>query len=315
MSCHLNSGSQNLTRSPLVHKPGCRYYEFPTPKNTCLESQSRQPICCLPSSDLCFNGGSCSEDETRRFKCQCADGYYGRQCNIENPTTCLDYWTDQVKPLSGEYSVVGPDGKSYKIFCDFDSEDKMAWTLFQSFDVAHEAPLMYKSLSADLPLNEHDLNWKLFRLPKSVMSSMRLFSTFWRGTCSYATYGVDYRDYLRVRLSMMNPLDYKKYYSDIKTNPCITVDYLDIKGNNCEGCSQSFLQHDTNALHMKPKQSREQTSCTFNSLGIEYRCPNGGGRYAHILGLYSKTCLDPNYRCTLNENSTTEFWFGAKKTN
>lgn len=32
MSCHLNSGNQNLTRSPLVHKPGCRYYDFPSPK-------------------------------------------------------------------------------------------------------------------------------------------------------------------------------------------------------------------------------------------------------------------------------------------
>ena len=187
----------------------------------------------------------------------------------------------------------------------------MAWTLFQSFDIANETALSDKSLVEDLPLNEHNLNWELFRLPKSMMSSIASHSTFWRATCSYATYGVDFRDYLRVRLSIMNPLSFTKYYSNMKSNPCITVDYLDIKGNNCEGCTQSFLQHSTNALHIKPKQSRVETKCSFDSSGVEYKCSKGGF-YTHILGRYSNNCLDPNYRCTLNMMSTSEFWFGAK---
>lgn len=188
----------------------------------------------------------------------------------------------------------------------------MAWTLFESFDIAHETNLSKKPFAVDLPLNEHRLNWQLFRLPKFVMTYISSHSTFWRATCSYAKYGVNFRDYIRMRLSVMNPLNFTGYFSSEK-NRCLPVDYFDIKGKNCEGCTQSFFQSTDIALHLKPKNSRVERNCSFDSSSVEYKCKDKNGYYAHILGLYLTNCADPEMRCSENANSTTEFWFGAKR--
>ncbi|CAB4038468.1 uncharacterized protein LOC113671815 [Paramuricea clavata] len=139
-SCQLNAGSRKLVKKSLRHKHGCRYYDLPPFKSTCDSSFSPPRLCCLPSSPLCYNGATCVVnviDTTRRFQCQCPTGYYGNECQIKNPKTCLDYWTDKVKPMSGKYTLVDSSGKMYEIFCDFDSEEGMAWTLFESFDLNH----------------------------------------------------------------------------------------------------------------------------------------------------------------------------------
>ena len=213
--------------------------------------------------------------------------------------------------MSGEYTIIHSTGGSYEVFCDFDSEKGIAWTLFESFDMAHETNLSNKSFTEDYPLNERDANWQLFRLPKNVMSQISSLSMFWRATCSYAKYGVDFRDYIRVRLSIMNPLTFTGYF--FSPNPCLKVDYFDLRGKNCRNCTQTFFQTKKHALHVKPRNSRLKRNCTFDSSGVEYGCSEKKGYYAHILGLYTKYCSDPETRCGENANSTTEFWFGAEK--
>ena len=217
----------------------------------------------------------------------------------------MDYWTDQVKPMSGKYTLVDSSGKLYEVFCDFDSEEGMAWTLFESFDLNHHSYLVEYSFTEDYPKNEHSLNWKLFRLGKSVMSEISSRSTFWRATCSYSVYGVDFRDYIRVRLSIVDPLAYDH------GSECSTVDYFDIKGTNCMNCTQMILQTNNKILRLRPVVSRTN-KCNFDTSKVEHQCDNG--HYARLLGRYDK-CSDPKHRCSEKNTSTTEFWFGAVKKN
>ena len=71
-------------------------------QSACDTSFGPPRLCCLPSSPLCYNGATCVVnviDTSRRFQCLCPTGYYGNQCQIKDPKTCLDYSTDQVKPF------------------------------------------------------------------------------------------------------------------------------------------------------------------------------------------------------------------------
>ena len=188
-------------------------------QSSCVPSSNPPRFCCSHQSPLCFNGTTCVVNFTetpRRFKCQCPNGYYGNQCQIVRPKTCLDYWSEQVKPMSGKYNILDRSGASYEVFCDFDSEEDLAWTLFASSDKQEQ------SFTENYPKNEYDLDWKRFRLPKSVMIEISSHSTFWRTTSSYSEYGVDFRDYMRVRLSIVNPLTH-----DLQVKKkCLTVDFL-----------------------------------------------------------------------------------------
>jgi hypothetical protein len=89
--------------------------------------------------------------------------------------------------LSGKYTIVNTIGTLYDVFCDFDSEESLAWTLFESFDLDNMTHVNEIPFTKDWPQNEHDINWKLFRLPKSIMSEISSRSTFWRATCLIPT--------------------------------------------------------------------------------------------------------------------------------
>ena len=160
----------------------------------------------------------------------------------------------------------------------------LAWTLFESFD------------------------HYFFMFPKSVMSEILSRSTFWRATCSYSPYGVNFRDYIRVRLSIMNPLTHNKIFGE---ENCSTVDYIDIKGTNFANCAQKIFQSSYTMLYLRPRHSR-LTKCNFNTSKIEHGCDNGN--CVRLLGQYD-VCSDPKYRCSEKTTSTTEFWFGAVKAN
>ena len=281
-------------------------------QSTCGPSSSPPRLWCLPSSPLCYNGATCIvnvTDTTRRFQCQCPTGYYGSQCQIKNPRTCLDYWTDEVKPISRKYTIVDSNGTLYDVFCDFDSEEGLVWTLFESFDLDSMVHVNGIPFTKDWPKNEHNLSWKLFRLPKSVMSEISSFSTFWRATCSYSLYGVDFQDYIMVRLSMVNPLTHNL---DFLKEKCSTVDYINIKGTNCVNCTQMIFQRSNTMLFLRPSKSRLKGKCNFNTSTVEHRCDNGN--YSRLFCRYD-VCSDPKYRCSEKTTSTTEFWFGAIKAN
>ena len=214
-----------------------------------------------------------------------------------------------MKPISRDYTIEDQSGNPYKVFCDFDSEEEIAWTLVQSFSLSNEPSLLSYPFTKDHPLNENNLNWNLFRLPKSVMLQIKSRSTFWRGTCSYPTYGIDYRDYLRVLLSVLDPTVFLGGLTyDVKS--CSPVDFLDIKGKHCINCTTTFFQMENEMLHVGPFWGR-LSGCSFDSTAIDYQCP-GTNERARLLGLYYH-CSDPWYRCTETSSSTTQIWFGGLK--
>ena len=159
--------------------------------------------------------------------------------------------------------------------------------------------------------NEQSGNWRLFRLPKSAMTEIESRSKFWRATCAYSVYGIDFRDYIRVRLSIMNPLTYTSTNSNAS---CLPVDYIDIKGTNCKGCTQFFYQKPSvQLLYLNPHKSRVEHRCNFDTSKVEHKCEAAPNKYARLLGSYEVPYSDTGYRCSENSKSTTEFWFGAIK--
>ena len=269
-------------------------------------------VCCVQHSHPCFNGGSChvnSSDITRRFICKCPPGYYGDQCKIQNPKSCADYWTGGMKPISRDYMLEAQTGKPYQVYCDFDSEEGIAWTLIESFSISNEALLLTFPFFIDHPLNEAKVNWDLFRLSKTTMQDISSRSTFWRATCSYPIYGVDFRDYIRVRISVLDPTVFVGGLT-YNSEACIQIDLLDIKGSRCLNCTTTIFQVADQMLHVGPFWGRVYHGCSFNSLSIEYMC--GNGEFSRLLGVYGP-CSDPSYRCSETPSSTTQFWFGELK--
>jgi hypothetical protein len=125
----------------------------------------------------------------------------------------------------------------------------------------------------------------------------------------YSLYGVDFRDYMRVRLSIVNPLTHNL---GLLNEKCSTVDYINIKGTNCVNCTQMIFQRSNTMLSLRPSKSRLKGKCNFNTSTVEHRCDNGN--YSRLFCRYD-VCSDPKYRCSEKTTSTTEFWFGAVKAN
>ena len=125
------------------------------------------------------------------------------------------------------------------------------------------------------------------------MKAIQSQSTLWRITCGFPTYGVDYRDYLRVRNSDFNFMNY-----DGQGN-CYTVEYVNIRGHSCSVCRVPFYQgHDSN-VHTDSSKHK----CNFNPFV-------GSVDDEDNFGLY--LTFNPAFRCTENENGTTQVWFGEK---
>ena len=268
--------------------------------------------CCITYPPLCLNDGICGigiSDTSPRFNCTCPTGFYGSRCEIDHPTSCLDYWNSSEKPASGKHTIHDDFGNSYEVWCDFDSEEGVAWTLIESFTMDNETHIESYPFTLDLPLNEYDFNWQLFRLPKHVMVTAATQSEYWRGTCSFPTYGVgDYRDYVRVRMSEMDITTYVVSVTKNQRSCCKLVDYINIKGQSCVNCTVAVFQAIDEMLHINEKFGRLHCGCTFDSSAVDYSCET---KSAKKFGAYWK-CHDPLFRCCETGSSTTQFWFGAK---
>ena len=215
-----------------------------------------------------------------------------------------------MKPLSREYTIEDESGSIYNVFCDFNSEAGVAWTLIESFSLNNEQQLITYPFSADHPLNEQYLNRALFRLPIKVIVDIGSRSKYWRGTCSYRDYGVDYRDYVRVRMSDLDPITFLGGLT-FSPDSCILINFIDIKGTNCRNCTTTIFQLSDQMIHIAPWWGRYHYDCTFNTVTVEYNCP-GTNERAGLLGVYT-LCSDPSYRCSESPSSTTQIWFGEVK--
>ena len=118
-------------------------------------------------------------------------------------------------------------GNSFPAYFDLKCEPGTAWTLVMSWSVGYlwpppftKFPFKYNS-----PVNENAQNWNLYRLSLVRMRSLQGHSTHWRATCSYTTYGIDFRDYLRRKFKDFNIVDF------LGDRQCKKVEYINTRGH------------------------------------------------------------------------------------
>ena len=148
-------------------------------------------------------------------------------------------------------------------------------------------------LNRNDPENENSSNWDHYRLRLKRMRSLQVQCTHWRATCSYQTYGIDFRDYLRCNFKDCNIVDC------LETGQCKRVEYVIIRGHNGTNLKVPFWQKkSTWMLHHDSSYDLCQFTAKVGSVSSE---DNFGFYYT----------FNPTFRCTQADNSTTQWWFGA----
>ena len=123
------------------------------------------------------------------------------------------------------------------------------------------------------------------------MEYIRNNSTLWRATCNFEKLRVDYRDYLRGKNSEFDIISF------VGTEVCKKVQYINIRGHTGFNVTVPFWQGSTFPLHTDSAKAR----CNYDP------SPGAVG-YEDNFGYYGNT--NPAFRCTENENGTTQIWFG-----
>ena len=142
------------------------------------------------------------------------------------------------------------------------------------------------------PVNENSHNWNLYRLSLTRMRSLQSHSTHWRATCSFPTHGVDFTDYVRGNFKDFNIVDY------LGVAQCKKVEYVNIRGHIGIHLTARFWQSTTYMLHIDSSRS----PCNFDPRSGSVRREDSFGCYDYI---------NPKFRCTGGDLSTTQWWFGA----
>ena len=249
------------------------------------------------TSNPCLNGGKClspSPSSQKRFACNCPNGYQGERC--EQPIkSCRGYSNGSRVP--GNYTVIDGDLRPFQVFCDFDSNSSMTWTLIQSYKLKYREEFGGKTLSGDFPKNQYEPSWSRYRLSKSAMGSIQSDSTQWRITCRYEADGVVYIDYVR---ALNKELDILTFDGKGK---CVNVEFISIRGQNYTACTAGFWQGSEYILHTDSYSEK----CTFKPRG-SLVC--GGSRGEDNFGFYY--CINEKHRCSSSDEATTQTWFGGK---
>ena len=123
------------------------------------------------------------------------------------------------------------------------------------------------------------------------MIDLSSHSTHWRVTCSYDVTGANQRDSVRYKLSDFNPFAWQG------SSACMKSEYVNIKGQECFGCTVTWHQPANEMLHL----DATYTPCEF---GVG---PLLGG--ADAFGFYDG--VDPGFRCTSGNSATTNHWLGG----
>lgn len=162
-------------------------------------------------------------------------------------------------------------------------------------DKTSEGSSIFKSapLFKDKPTNERNPNWYAFRLSLSKMKQIRSHSTHWRITCSFQLDGLVYRDYVRAKISVFDPIDFKG------RRICKRVEYINVRGHNCSVCDAVWWQLDHEMLHHDSSLPR----CGFDPSSGAVPTEDNFGWYKSV---------NSKFRCTNpTKDSTTNHWFGT----
>ena len=231
-----------------------------------------------------------------RFNCTCPDYYTGQRCEkIKHPRSCKDLVTNGAK-VSGRHFLYDSQGNRFPVYCDFNSEPGFVWALIQSFSLANNNMFKNHRFGVDNPVNEDGgmINWNAYRLSLSHMQSVANVSTHLRATCNFPDDGLVYTDYARAKLEghdLFGNWD----------NQCRKYEFLNIRGIDCQECTAATWQF--GAWHIDSFQS---------SINCEFDGRRGAVTSEDNFGAYSNCCRNPAFRCTSNQDSTTQHWIGSK---
>ena len=172
-----------------------------------------------------------------------------RQCGSNPMTTvarnytarsCVDHMEHGASHC-GHY-VIDDGQESYVVFCDISTEIGFAYTLIESFGLKHNS-FFRKGLTVNWPINENSPNWNMYRLSHSRMSRVRDHSTYWRTTCNFPSVGIDYQDYVRARITDVDPL------KQTLSNTCKKVEYINLRGHLGLQTTVAFWNNNGNHMH------------------------------------------------------------------
>ena len=231
-----------------------------------------------------------------RFKCNCPPGYHGNLCQ-HVPKSCRGYQNGSRVP--GLYKIFDDSMNPFQVFCDFDANSTMAWTLLQSFQLQYMSIFRNLMFTLNNPINENAPRWDSYRLSRPRMQSIHQDSSKFRFTCNYDTDGVVYRDYLQAANHQINILTYTN------AEMCLLVEKIDIRGQGCEDCTAFIHQGSKWKLALHSDSYNAQTfNCEFQPSGSKH-CD---GRGEDNFGAYG--CVNEDHRCSASPSSTTQIWFG-----
>ena len=194
------------------------------------------------------------------------------------------------------------------MFCDFDSEKGIAWTLITSCR-RDQTPVSFLQTFSGANINDVGSEWANYHLSKAAMSFVSQMSTHWRVTCEYNTLGVDYVDYIRSKINETSLLTYTQTGLS-SADRCRKVEYANVRGRQCEHCTVGIHQYVEYGMHMS-HWGGSAWGCDLKTDDFAEGCVSGINE--HYFGYFKATnCVTGHHRCAATSDSTTQFWFGGK---
>ena len=234
-------------------------------------------------------------DAKVKFNCTCPTGYFGRLCHKQRSTSCKEQLENDRRSSSAVYELFDPTTNSfYQVFCDFRSADVFIWTLVESFSFSYKLEFRSEAFLNNYPVNQQAFKWKKFRLSWSRMKAIADHSTHVRATCNFDTDGLNYTDYLRAKFSDINVMNFSGL-------GCKKFEYINIRGHDCINCTAYFGQNKYWHAHIDSYHGI--ANCELKSTKARSH-PGGEDNF----GWYET--VNPIHRCTRNNTSTTQWWFG-----
>ena len=248
------------------------------------------------TSTPCHFGGTCIPYSTtqQRFTCKCRAGFKGAFCE-QQIKSCRDYKNGNRLP--GYYIVSDRNGNPYSVFCHFNANGKMSWTLIQSYSLENKNTFDIP-FTADKPRNEGNLTWSDYRLSFGRMAYIHEHSVKWRFTCNYVT-NVDYNDdYARALIEDVSLFT--------NMSGCVSLQSITIRGIKYFQAKAYLVQTNELALHFLGAKSSQ---CGYDFPGY-VTCNVDISETENNFGNYK--CINPDHGCSASPSSTTQMWLGGQ---
>lgn len=195
---------------------------------------------------------------------------------------------------SGVYTIFNSErNKTYKVFCHFDHQRKMSWTLVLSFALSKNDILAAQPFWDDTPHDNESPKLRLYRMSSEQMRNARKKAKEWRAMCMYNGTMSDRLDTVRGEFKDFDPL------RGASSGHCIRVKYVNIRGSSCKDCTVKFFQTSTQFLHID--NNSKSTICSFKNQHGYVPSEDNFGFYKH---------KNSKFTCSSSNDSTTSWWFG-----